>query len=300
VPLVWLPFPLDPADLPGGLSVDLWSGEGPLPASVGQVELYVLPYMVGAVALEPLARMARLRVLQTLTAGYDDVLAARPDGVLLCNAPGLHDDSTAELALTLMLASLRGVPDFVRAAGEHRWTPSRRSALADRTVLVVGFGGVGRAVARRLAPFETQVVAVAAHARDGVHGVDELPELLGAADVVVLCTPLTDATRGMVDADFLRRMKDGALLVNVARGPVVVTEALLDELSTGRLTAAIDVTDPEPPPPDHPLWDAPGLLLTPHVGGNTSAFPPRAYRHVVDQLRRFASGEPLRGVVAGP
>jgi len=300
VPTVWLPFPVEPADLPGALTVDQWDGAGPWPASADEVELYVLPYMVGAAALAPLPTMRRLRVLQTLTAGYDDVLAARPDGVVLCNAPGLHDASTAELALTLVLSSLRGVPDFVRAADQHRWAPSRRQALADKTVLVLGFGGVGRAVARRLEPFETSVVAVASRAREGVHGADELPTLLPAADVVVLCTPLTEATRGMVDAGFLAAMRDGALLVNVARGPVVVTDALLPELASRRLTAALDVTDPEPLPPGHPLWEAPGLLLSPHVGGNTSAFPPRAYDVVVEQLRRFAAGEPLRGVVAGP
>ncbi len=301
--VVWLPFHLDPDRLPAGLRADRWDGTGPWPGSVDEVELYVLPYMTGRTALEPLPALRSLRVMQTLTAGYDDVLGARPPGVLLCNAPGVHDASTAELAVTLTLAALRGVPGFVRAAGEHRWAPLRRPALADRRALVVGFGGVGRAVARRLEPFEVEVVPVAATARDTpagpVHGIEELPVLLPAADVVVLCVPLTDATRGLADARFLAAMKDGALLVNVSRGPVVGTDALLAELRTGRITAALDVTDPEPLPPEHPLWDVPGLLLSPHVGGNTSAFEPRAERFVVDQLGRFAAGEPLVGVVAG-
>ena len=302
MPVVWAPFGLEPADVPAGVQVDVWDGSGPWPASVSAVELYVVPYMVGGQALAPVASMTGLRVLQTLTAGYDDVLAVRPPGVTLCNAVGVHDASTAELALTLVLSSLRGVPGFVRAGDEHRWASQRRPALADRQVLLVGYGGVGRAIERRLDGFEADVVRVASTARDEpqgrVHGIDELPDLLPAADVVVLCLPLTDRTRGLVDARFLAAMKDGALLVNVARGPVVDTTALLAELRTGRLTAAVDVTDPEPLPADHPLWHAPGLLVTPHVGGNTSAFPPRAYRLVVDQLRRFAAGEPLAGVVA--
>jgi phosphoglycerate dehydrogenase-like enzyme len=301
--VVWLPFEIAAGRLPEGVHVDIWAGSGAWPGSVAEVELYVAPYMIGARALEPLPQMSSLRVLQTLTAGYDDVLAALPAGVVLCNAAGVHDASAAELAVTLALASLRGIPEFVRAAGEHRWAAQTRPALADRRVLVVGFGGVGRAVARRLAPFEVDVVPVASVPRDGperpVRGVADLPELLPTADVVILCVPLTGATRGLVDADFLARMKDGALLVNVSRGPVVVTDALLTELRSQRLTAAIDVTDPEPLPPGHPLWSAPGLLVTPHVGGNSTAFRPRAERFVAEQLRRFVTGEPLAAVVAG-
>lgn len=301
MPVVWAPFALQPADVPAGVQVDVWDGSGPWPASAGEVAFYVVPYMIGGLALAPVPSMTGLRVLQTLTAGYDDVLAVRPPGVTLCNAVGVHDASTAELALTLVLSSLRGVPEFVRAADEHRWAAERRPALADRQVLLVGYGGVGRAIERRLDGFEADLVRVASTARDvpqgRVHGIDELPDLLPRADVVVLCLPLTDATRGLVDARFLAAMKDGALLVNVARGPVVDTAALLAELRSGRLTAAVDVTDPEPLPAVHPLWDAPGLLVSPHVGGNTTAFPPRAYRLVVDQLRRFAMGEPLAGVV---
>jgi phosphoglycerate dehydrogenase-like enzyme len=304
VRVVWVPFELTGPDVPDGVRVDVWDGSGPWPASVADVELYVLPYMAGEAVLEPVASMTSLRVLQTLTAGYDDVLSLRPPGVVLCNAAGVHDASTAELAVTLTLAWLSGVPAFVRAADAHTWVTTRRRALADRRMLLVGYGGVGAAVERRLAGFEVDVVRVASRARQDasgpVHGVAELPDLLPAADVVVLCLPLTDTTRGLVDAAFLARMRDGAVLVNVARGAVVDTPALVAELRTGRIGAALDVTDPEPLPPDHPLWDAPGVLLTPHVGGNSTAFPPRARRLVVDQLRRFATGEDLLGVVAGP
>jgi phosphoglycerate dehydrogenase-like enzyme len=130
-----------------------------------------------------------------------------------------------------------------------------------------------------------------------VHPLTELPALLPDADVVILSTPLNEATRGLADARFLARLKDGALLVNVARGAVVDTEALLTELESGRITAALDVTDPEPLPQGHPLWHAPGVLVSPHVGGSTSAFWPRAKRLLAAQLTRFAAGEPLENVV---
>jgi len=304
VTLVWLPYPdavsrLD--GLPEGMRAQVWDGQRPWPDSVAEVECFVPPYLIGPDAYAPLAAMPRLRVVQLLTAGYDDVLPLLPDGVTLCNARGVHDASTAELAVGLMLASLRGLPDFVRAQDGGSWTHGTRLSLADRTVLLVGYGAVGRAIEQRLAGFEVTLVTVARTARpgDGVHGLAELPGLLPTADVVVLALPLDDSTRGLVDAAFLARLPDGALLVNVARGPVVDTEALLAELRSGRLTAALDVTDPEPLPPDHPLWRQPRCLISPHVGGDTSAFLPRAYRLLAEQLRRFAAGQPLLNVVAG-
>jgi phosphoglycerate dehydrogenase-like enzyme len=197
--------------------------------------------------------------------------------------------------VTLILASLRGVPDFVRRQDRGSWRQEFHPSLADRTVLILGYGSIGRALAARLEPFECEVVKVARRARpaERVHGIEELAELLPAADVVVLLTPLTPESRGLVDAGFLARMRDGALLVNVARGPVVDTAALLAELSARRLRAALDVTDPEPLPADHPLWHAPGVLITPHVGGPSSAFLPRAKRVLREQILRFERGEPL-------
>ena len=288
--------------LPAGLDVDVWDGVADPPASVADVRFYVLPYMAGSEPARLMARMPSLEVAQTLTAGVDDVRPHVPAGVTLCNARGVHDASTAELALALVLASLRGIPDFVRDAAHGGWDGRRRDALADRTVLVVGHGSVGQAVERRLLPFECRVLRVARSARttpDGqrVAGMDELPALLPDADVVVLTVPMTDQTRGLVDAGFLARMRDGALLVNVARGPVVRTDDLVAEVSTGRLRAALDVTDPEPLPAGHPLWTAPGVLVSPHVGGNTSAFLPRAARLVEAQLQRWAAGEPLAHVI---
>ena len=288
-------------ELPEGVRLRLWDLASPL-ALPDEVAVVVPPYFVGG-RLELLGDLANLRLVQTLTAGYDDVLSSLPDGVALANAVGVHDASTSELAIGLAIAALRGFPAFVRAQDQGQWRWEQLRSLADRRVLVVGYGGVGRAVARRALAFETTVTAVASRARPTgedrvvVHGVDELPALLPHHDVVIVTVPLTDATRGLVDAVFLAAMPDGALLVNVARGPVVVTAALMAELATGRLLAALDVTDPEPLPPDHELWHLPGVLISPHVGGSTSAMLPRALDLLREQLRRVWTGEPLRGIV---
>lgn len=295
---MWWPYDWrDEVELPAVVDVDVYDGSGPPPRDIEAVELFVLPYMAGPGPARLMADMPSLRVAQTLTAGVDDVRPLVPEGVTLCNARGVHDASTAELAVALVLASLRGIPDFVRSAQRGRWAPSRRDALADRTVLLVGYGAVGEAVERRLAGFECAVVRVARRARDGVHAFGDLPRLLPSADVVVLTVPMTDETRGMVDREFLARMREGALLVNVARGPVVDTDALYAEVASGRLRAALDVTDPEPLPEDHSLWSVPTVLISPHVGGNSTAFVPRAQRLVAEQLRRLVAGEELLNVV---
>jgi len=301
-PLVWLPF--DPAllgDPPTGLRYEVVvPGErDEPPASIDDVVFYVPPYRFSEADSAVVPRMSSLQVVQTMTAGVDHIRPHVPDGVVLCNGRGIHDASTAELAVTLMLASLRGIPGFVRAQDAHTWAHGTRPALADRTVLVVGYGALGEALERRLDGFEVDVVRVARTAREGVHGFDELAILLPEADVVVLMVPLTAETRGMVDRGFLARLRDGALLVNVARGAVVETDALVDALRTGRVSAALDVTDPEPLPAGHPLWDCPNLLVSPHVGGASSAMEPRALRLVRAQLARFAAGEPLVNVMAG-
>lgn len=308
---VWLPIPPDEIDgLPQGPNYLFWDGgeDGTqaFPGDPADCVLYVVPYMKRQpVKVRPLRDMRNLRVVQTLTAGVDDVLAQLDDivpGVRLCNARGVHEASTAELALTLTLASLRGIPGFVRAQQQERWQSDFRPALADKNVLIVGYGSIGAAIEDRLVPFEVARVARVARSartteRGPVHPLTELPALLPDADVVILSTPLNDSTRGLVNAEFLARMKDGALLVNVARGGVVDTKALLTELEAGRITAALDVVDPEPLPQGHPLWQAPGVLISPHVGGPSSAFLPRAKRLLVDQLGRFVNQEPLRNVI---
>lgn len=303
-PLVWLPFEPDLlGETPKSLRFEVArpGGETDLPASVAEVEFYVPPYAFGTIESNTslLAQMSKLRVVQTMTAGVEHIRSAVPEGVLLCNGKGIHNASTAELAIALILASLRGIADFVRAQDRGEWRPVTLESLADRAVLIVGYGEVGAAIERRLAGFEVDVVRVARTAREGVHGFADLPSLVPAADVVVIIVPITPQTRGMVDVDFLASMKDGALLVNVARGQVVDTDALVDALHTERIHAALDVTDPEPLPEGHPLWKAPNLLISPHVGGASSAMWPRTYKVIREQLERFAAGEPLTNVMDG-
>ncbi|QHA09913.1 dihydrofolate reductase [Streptomyces broussonetiae] len=308
---MWLPIPPKEIEgLPEGPRYLFWDGgedgEQEFPGDPADCAVYVVPYMKPLpVRVRPLEHLTHVRLIQTLTAGVDDItgrLDAIVPGVALCNARGVHEASTAELALTLTLASLRGIPGFVRAQQERRWESGFHPALADKNVLIVGYGSIGAAIEDRLTPFEVARVARIARegrttARGPVHPFADVLSLLPDADVVIVSTPLTQATHHLVDAGFLARMKDGALLVNVARGPVVDTEALLAELNSGRISAALDVTDPEPLPSDHPLWQAPGVLISPHVGGPSSAFRPRAERLLADQLHRFVNREPLRNVI---
>ena len=288
-----------------GVEPVVWDIRSDPPPRREEVELVVPPYLGSREPLARLALLPRLRFVQLLTAGYDDVVRYLPPGVQLANASGVHDDSTAELAVGLALAALRGIPEFVLAQRESHWLPTReRPSLADRRVLLLGYGSIGRAVARRLDPFEVSLTAVASRARAGdelveqVHGVAELPQLLPDHDVVVVLVPLTPATTRLVDRAFLAAMPDGALLVNVARGAVVDTDALVLECAAGRLRCALDVTDPEPLPAGHPLWRTPGVLVSPHVGGASSAFPPRAARLLRAQLGALGRGQPIRHVVA--
>jgi phosphoglycerate dehydrogenase-like enzyme len=298
-PLVWLPFkPEKLGEIPESLRYERVDPED-LPDSADEVELYVLPYRFRPADGEALAKLPKLKAVQTMSAGVEHIRQFVPEHVLLCNGRGIHDTSTAELTLTLILASLRGVPEFVRAQERAEWRPDMRESLADKRVLIVGYGQIGEAIEERVLPFEAEVTRVARSARDGVHAIDELPELLPDADVVVLIVPGTEETTGLFDAEMLGHLKDGALLVNIARGPVVDTDALLAELRSERIHAALDVVDPEPLPSEHPLWTAPNLLIVPHVGGNSSAMQPRAYRLVREQLQRFAAGEPLANVVTG-
>ncbi|MFP5369625.1 MAG: 2-hydroxyacid dehydrogenase, partial [Actinomycetes bacterium] len=244
-----------------------------------------------------LPALRRMQLVQLLTAGADTWLGWLPDGVVLCNARGAHTPSTAEWAVTATLAAQRGIPFFVREQDAGRWSFSTHRSLVGAKVLVVGAGDIGRAIGRMLAGFDVELTYVARTARDGVRSSAELPELLPQADVVILILPVTPESRGMVDAAFLAAMRDGALLVNAARGVIVDTDALVAELTTGRLRAAVDVTDPEPLPPGHPLWSAPGVLITPHVGGEVPQTGARTTVTAVEQVTRILAGEDLVNVV---
>ena len=244
-----------------------------------------------------LEALPRLRVVQLTSAGAEQVVGRLPEGVVLCNARGAHTPSTAEWVLAATLAAERGLPSFVREQDAGRWSFATHRSLVGARVLVVGAGDIGRAIGRMLAGFDVELTYVARTARRDVRGSDELPELLPHADVVILVVPLTPETTGMVDARFLAAMPDGALLVNAARGPVVDTGALVAELTAGRLRAALDVTDPEPLPEGHPLWQAPGLLLTPHVAGAVPRTGERAVAAVTAQIGRILAGESLADVV---
>lgn len=276
-----------------GVRGELWQPDGPLP---DETEVVVAPYMSGLGYLDAVAASGTVRLLQLLTAGYDGVLERLRPEVLVANARGVHDAATSELALALTLASLRGLDEMAAAQTEQRWLPGRiRPGLAGRRVLLLGYGAVGRAIARRLVPFEVTITAVASRPRAGdelvaqVHGVDELSRLAADHDVLISVLPGSPATDGVIDERVLAALPDGGLVVNVGRGPALVTDAALRH--AGRLRLALDVTDPEPLPPGHPLWSAPGVIISPHTGGVTEAFRPRAAALLRDQLGRLARGE---------
>lgn len=298
---VWLPdqpeilTPL--GGLPEGIEADVWTGGEPLPATKDEVEFIVLPQGASPGTITRITNLPRLKVIQLTSAGAEHVRPYIPDRITLCNARGAHDDATAEWTVGAIVAHLRNFPRFAIAQEHQKWDFTASESVAGRHVLIVGYGSIGAAVERRLAGWEVTIERIARNQRPGVRPVEELNQALPRADIVVILLPVTDETRHLVNAGFLSQMKDGALLVNAARGAIVDTDALLKELTSGRLRAALDVTDPEPLPQGHPLWRAPGLLLTPHVGGAVTDARVRAYRIVREQLARYAAGEPLRNVI---
>jgi phosphoglycerate dehydrogenase-like enzyme len=299
---IWVPADAVALGLSGltGVTVEVVAPDGSrLPDSAAEVEFYVPPFFPGPDSLAAMRQMPRLRVVQTLTAGVDRVRPHVPDGALLCNARGVHDASTAEWAVAAILAAIRQFPYFAAEQAAGRWSYRFTGCLVGKTVLIVGYGSIGKALESRLAGFGVEVLRVARSARAGVTPVSGVAEVLPRADVVVLLAPVTAETIGMVDAGFLRLMKDGALFVNGARGTLVVTDDLAAELRTGRLNAALDVTDPEPLGPGHPLWALPNVLITPHVAASTPASATAATQLVREQARRLRDGEPLANVITG-
>lgn len=280
------------------VDVLVWDLSGPAPRE--HIDVVVPDYLAPKTRLANLAN-TNARLIQSQSIGYDGVATLLPPGSVYANAASVHETSTAELAVALILAAQRGLADFVRAADQGQWSFAFHESLADRDVLLLGYGGVGRAIEARLIPFEVNIVRVARTARRvggvDVHAWTELPTLLPRADIVVVSLPLTKETTRVVDARFLSHMSDDSLLVNVGRGPLVDTDALLVEAVSARLRFAIDVVDPEPLPEHHPLFSLSNVLITPHVGGATSAMSPRVIKLIVSQVQRLQRGEEPVNVV---
>ncbi|GAB2531724.1 2-hydroxyacid dehydrogenase [Nocardia heshunensis] len=272
----------------------------PLPAGADEAEVFVPTFLAARPETVALARsLPKLRLVQLLTAGAEMWVGKLPAEVMISTGRGAHGASTAEWAITGLLTVYREFTEFAVAQREHRWTQHRTDTLHGKRILIIGAGDLAVELRRMLAPFDTTVELVGTRARDGVHGVDEIPQLLPHFDAVVLMVPVTSDTVGMVDAEFLSRMPDHAILVNAARGPVVRTDDLLRELESGRLRAILDVTDPEPLPAEHPLWDAPGLLLTPHVGGSSNGNLNRGWSIATAEIARYVAGDPPLNLIRG-
>lgn len=284
-------------DLPGEIELAIFPQDASSAPWVKEVEFFVPPYWLREEVREALPRMGALKVVQTTVAGVDWVLDAVPDRVTLCNARGVHDAPVSEWVVGAILALVKRFPEARDLQRQAQWEVPPIEDLQGKTALIVGYGSIGRAVAKRLQPFGIETLAVARRSREGVDTMEDLPGLLPRADIVVVLTPLTPETQGLVDAAFFDRMRDGALLVNAARGAIVETPALLDALESQRVRAALDVTDPEPLPADHPLWHAPGVFITPHIAGRVPRFQERAYRLVREQLLRHLEGQRLQNVV---
>jgi len=266
--------------------------------SLDDVDFYCLPYMGDGPSIAMIARMPRLRVLQSLSSGVDNVLGSVPDQVTFCNGIGLHhEEGTAELAVSIILASLKHIPVFALQQSRRQWHHLRTDSLDGKRVLLVGYGRIGQGIEQRLAPFGARITRASRTARDGVATLAHLPRLAADADILVVCIALTPGTTGLISGEVLAALPAGALVVNVARGPIIDAAALAGHLADGRLRAALDVTDVEPLPADRPEWAMPNVLITPHVGGDTFVFAQRASRFVADQAERYVKGQPLANVV---
>jgi phosphoglycerate dehydrogenase-like enzyme len=302
--------------LPEGIAIEIIPQK---PDRVLDVEFWIAPPFMKHAA-QAWGHLRGVRVVQSMLAGVDALRPMLPPEVTLCDARGVHTIPTAEWVVTTILASYKYLPFYddlrrgatwsrrfeaedryraTHATDKHFYPPVLLEELYGKRVLIVGYGHIGAAIEARLLPFGVEILRVARSARPGVAQIAQLPELLPQADAVVLVVPRTSETAGLIGAREIALMKQGALLVNVARGPVVDTRALLAALQSGRIRAAIDVTDPEPLPDGHPLWSVPNLLLTPHVAGSSPMFMVRAMQLAAAQVGRYLRGEPLRNVVHG-
>jgi phosphoglycerate dehydrogenase-like enzyme len=297
---VWIPDSVGLGllgQLPLTVSVEVFDERNGHPPS-SDVVFWVLPARPSMSQVELIGRLPSLQVLQLVTAGYDDIVSHVPPGVTLCSAAGVHDGAVSEWILSVTLAILRRIPDYQRLQARGAIERTTTDSLVGKTVLILGYGSIGKAVERLMQPFDVNFIKVALHARPDVHPVRELPDLLPAAQILIILTPLTDLTSGMISADLMRRLPDNAVIVNAARGKIIEQDALLAELRTGRLYAALDATDPDPLPTGHALLSEPGLLYTPHVAAWTRLRHVNEYRFVAQQIHRFAAGQPLLNQVA--
>ena len=279
--------------LPAGMTHLETDGFVPTASQFDEIEFYVPSYMGGLKTIEIIPRMKNLKVVHYNQAGYEDILPHSPQGVILCNGTGVHDVSTSELAVGLTIASRRGFAEFMDNQKQGMWKRTTKPALADSHVGIVGYGHIGKRIATLLEMFETQVTAFTRSGSDGSVKIAEFDDYLPKLDVIILILPLTAESKNFMNAERIKKMKDGATLVNVARGAIVDTDALVAELHTGRITAGLDVTDPEPLPEGHPLWSAPNVIISPHVGGDSGAFQPRARAMVSQQLQLLSENKPL-------
>jgi phosphoglycerate dehydrogenase-like enzyme len=271
-------------------------------------------------AMRAWPKLRGVRLVLSLMAGTEWIPRTVGPHVTICNARGAHNISTAEWTLASILAMLKHFPffldvqrsglwkrrfeasaNYVAITGDTRplYPPVMLEELTGKTVLLVGYGSIGKEIERMLAPFHVDLLRVARSARSQptVHPVSELDTLLPRAQVVILILPATQESNKLIGARQFSLMPQGALLVNAARGPIVDTDALVDALHSGRIRAALDVTEPEPLPEGHPLWSCPNLLITPHVGGSSPQFAVRGLAVAADELRRYLAGEPLHNVV---
>ncbi len=285
--------------LPGGAELVVWGMDDERPEGLDRTEFWIPPIEQPFDVAKISRLMPQLKIIQLTSAGIEDAQGKIPDGIQLCDARGVHSSAVAELVVLMVLALQRRLPDFLDSQRRGRWEAKQADDLRGKRVLIIGAGDVGENVATRLRSFGAVPVMVGATARDRVHATSELPDLLPSADMVVLTVPLTSKTRGMVDPTFLAQLPDGAIVINVARGKIVETDAILAELQSGRLRAGLDVVEPEPLPEGHPLWKAPNLILTPHAAGHIKASGPRAFDLVRDQLTRYIAGQDLINVVVG-